>query len=448
MNKWLQRIAFVAATLVICAGAGWLVGSLFQVPMAGLLLSAALGLGAMVIADALRGVRLMEWLRSDAEGDAPFELGVWGEVGLQIERALRRRELIAAQEQRRLGQFLTAVEASPIGVLLLDANDQITWCSRVAANQLGLDPKRDLLQPITNLVRTPAFVEHLSALEPKQAATFTAPGGSRLSVLVQPYGEGLKLVLSQDITEVERAETMRRHFVANVSHEIRTPLTVLSGFVETMRDLPLTEPERKRVLLLMTQQAQRMQALVADLLVLAQLEGSPRPAADQWVSVKALMQRAHVDALSLSAGRHVLVFEGGQDAQLAGDETELFSALNNMVVNAVRYTPADGRIDVSWVWHDDGAGSIQVRDTGIGIAREHLSHLTERFYRVDGSRSRDTGGTGLGLSIVKHVAQRHGGEIDVQSEPDKGSTFRLLLPPPRVRRLTATPSAAVESATH
>ncbi len=444
MNKWLLRIAFVAATLVICAGAGWLIGSLFKAPLAGLLSSAALGLGAMVVADALRGVRLMEWLRSDAEGDAPFELGVWGEVGLQIERALRRRELIAAQEQQRLGQFLSAVEASPIGVLLLDANDQITWCSRVAANQLGLDPKRDLLQRITNLVRVPSFVEHLTAPTSKQALSFSAATGNRLSVMVQPYGQGLKLVLIQDITERERTETMRRHFVANVSHEIRTPLTVLSGFVETMRELPLSELERKRVLVLMGQQAERMQALVADLLVLAQLEGGPRPPADHWVAVSALMKRAHVDAMSLSAGRHLLVFEGGDDAQVAGDESELFSALNNIVVNAVRYTPAGGRIETVWTLHDDGSGSFQVRDSGIGIAREHLSHLTERFYRVDGSRSRDTGGTGLGLSIVKHVAQRHGGEIDVQSEPGKGSTFRLVLPPSRVRTLTGLPTAAAE----
>jgi two-component system phosphate regulon sensor histidine kinase PhoR len=437
MNKWLLRLGFITATLVICAGAGWMVGSLFRAPVAGLLFSAALGLGAMVAADSLRGERMMAWLRSDAEGGAPIEVGVWGEVGLQIERALRRRERVAQQEQQRLSQFLTAVEASPIGVLLLDANDQITWCSRAAASQLGLDPKRDLQQRITNLVRAPAFVEHLTAPASDQPAVFSGPGGNRLSALVQPYGDGLKLVLSQDITERERTESMRRNFVANVSHEIRTPLTVLAGFVETMRELPLSEAERKRVLLLMTGQARRMQTLVADLLALAKLEGSPLPAAGSWIAVSTLMQRAHVDAVALSAGRHALAFNGGQDAQVAGDEEELFSALNNLVVNAVRYTPSGGRVDVCWLWRDDAAGVIEVRDTGIGIAREHLSHLTERFYRVDSSRSRDTGGTGLGLSIVKHVAQRHGGEIDVQSEPGKGSTFRIVLPPSRVRRVAA-----------
>jgi two-component system, OmpR family, phosphate regulon sensor histidine kinase PhoR len=191
-----------------------------------------------------------------------------------------------------------------------------------------------------------------------------------------------------------------------------------------------------------------MQALVADLLTLAQLEGSPRPAADRWWSVVALMRRVKADATALSAGRHELHFEGGDDAQLAGDESELHSALANLVTNAVRYTPPGGRIDVQWSRLDDGRGCWLVRDTGIGIEREHLPRLTERFYRVDGSRSRDTGGTGLGLSIVKHVVQRHGGEIDIQSEPGKGSCIRLLLPPSRVRHVTVSsvPAAGIRTA--
>jgi two-component system, OmpR family, phosphate regulon sensor histidine kinase PhoR len=445
VSQRLLRLGAVGFTLVLCAGSGWLVGSWTRAPVAGLLCSAALGLAAMLLSDSMKGSRLLAWLRADAVGHAPPEVGVWGEIAYQIEKVLRRRELATLQEQQRLTQFLAAVDASPIGVLLLDGDDRMSWCSRVAADHLGLDPKRDLAQPITNLVRAPAFVERLAEPATGQAASFPGPDGNRLSVLVQPYGEALKLLLTEDITESERTELMRRNFVANVSHEIRTPLTVLAGFVETMSQLPLSEAERKRVLVLMTAQAQRMQALVADLLTLAQLEGSPRPAADRWWSVGELMRRVQADAASLSAGRHELHFEGGDDAQLAGDELELHSALANLVTNAVRYTPPGGRIDVQWSWLDDGRGSWLVRDTGIGIAREHLPRLTERFYRVDGSRSRDTGGTGLGLSIVKHVVQRHGGEIDIQSEPGKGSCFRLLLPPSRVRQVapSAAPAAGI-----
>ncbi len=435
MRQKLLRLGAFLAALLLCTAVGLLVGRLSNSPLAGLLCSAALGLGAMMLSDTLKGNRLLAWLRTDAEGPAPGDIGVWGEIAHLTEKVLLRREQRIEQEQQRLMQFLAAVEASPIGVMLLDANHQISWCSRVAADHLGLDPKRDIAQPVTNLVRTPAFVEHMSAGPSEQAVSFPGPNGNRLSALVQPYGDGLQLVLTQDITERERAETMRRNFVANVSHEIRTPLTVLAGFVETMSELPLTEAERKRVLALMSAQARRMQDLVADLLTLAQLEGSPRPPADQWVMVAELLERAKSDALALSAGRHDLHFDGGEDAQLAGSQTELQSALSNLVINAVHYTPPGGRIDVHWSAADDGWGSLRVSDTGIGIAREHLPRLTERFYRVDGSRSRDTGGTGLGLSIVKHVVQRHGGEIDIQSEPGKGSTFRLLFPPSRVRHV-------------
>ena len=293
-----------------------------------------------------------------------------------------------------------------------------------------------MLQRITNLVRSPSFVAFL------QAGQFDNPvllsnvrGVGALSVIVRRYGEGMKLVLSQDITERERADAMRRDFVANVSHEIRTPLTVLLGFIETMNSLPLTEAERRRVLILMDQQAQRMQGLVSDLLTLAQLEGSPRPAPDRWVSLDQLLVRINSDSTALSAGRHRIHVQTDTRVDLAGVESELLSAVANLMTNAVRYTPEKGDIDLAWRVLADGSGELLVSDTGLGIAREHLPRLTERFYRVDGSRSRETGGTGLGLSIVKHVVQRHGGELQIQSEPGKGSKFKLLFPAVRVRAL-------------
>ncbi|HET6787703.1 MAG TPA: ATP-binding protein, partial [Aquabacterium sp.] len=290
---------------------------------------------------------------------------------------------------------------------------------------------------VTNLVRAPAFVQHLAHGDYAEPITFASQGGhTTLSVTIRAYGDGLKLVLSQDITERERSDTMRRDFVANVSHEIRTPLTVLSGFIETLVNLQLTEVERARVLTLMTQQADRMQMLVSDLLMLAQIEGSPRPASDTWCRVNGLMERIANDARGLSRDRHTLVFSvtpAERLVELAGVEGEWLSAMGNLVSNAVRYTPEGGSITVSWVTCPDGRGEFSVRDSGIGIDAEHLPRLTERFYRVDGSRSRDTGGTGLGLSIVKHVVQRHGGELRVSSEKGKGSTFTILVPSMRVR---------------
>jgi two-component system, OmpR family, phosphate regulon sensor histidine kinase PhoR len=430
----MPRILAGAFALLVGGWLGSLIGRLVDAPILSTLLGSLIALAILAAIDSLRGYRLIHWLRGSQAAAAPRESGLWGEIGYRMERSLRALELDVSREQTRLAQFLSAIEASPNGVLLLDAAQQIEWCNTVAADHFGLDPKRDLRQRVTNLVRAPAFVSYLRAGDFESGVTFPAPAGrATLSVLIRRYGEGQMLVLSQDITERERSDAMRRDFVANVSHEIRTPLTVLTGFIETMTQLKLSEVEHKRVLMLMNQQAQRMQTLVSDLLMLAQLEGSPLPSAERWVPLDRLFHQVETDALALSAGRHAMKFEGAGTSQLAGVETELLSGINNLVQNAIRYTPAGGRVEVAWCLLADGAGQLSVSDTGPGIAREHLPRLTERFYRVDGSRSRDTGGTGLGLSIVKHVIQRHGGELQIDSEIGKGSTFRLVFPAARTR---------------
>ncbi len=440
----ISRLAFA---LVLGALLGAVFGAALRQPVAGAATGALAGVLLSMVVDTRRGLRLLDWLRGPQQTDAPRDQGFWGELAYRIERTLRQKEVAVGHERERLAQFLAAIEASPNGVMLLDANDQIEWCNTVAAQHFGLDPTRDRLQRVTNLVRSPLFVAYLQSGVFEEPVTFAGPAGrSTVSLMVRPYGEGMKLLLSQDITERERAEAMRRDFVANVSHEIRTPLTVLAGFVETLASLPLTEPERQRVLHLMGQQTNRMQALVGDLLMLAQLEGSPRPGADRWLGLTLLLQRSLADAVALSAGRHTVTLREGPELEVAGVESELLSAVGNLLANAVRYTPDGGRIELAWSLLEDGRGAIEVNDTGLGIAREHLPRLTERFYRVDGSRSRDTGGTGLGLSIVKHVIQRHGGEIDIQSEPGKGSTFRLLLPGLRVRLAERALSARAEAA--
>ncbi|WP_088279427.1 phosphate regulon sensor histidine kinase PhoR [Ideonella sp. A 288] len=434
MSSLLQRLPMALASLAVGGVLGRVLGEAVGSPLWGLTLGGVVGSAAWVLLDDLRASRLVRWLSMATDREAPHGAGLWGEMGYLVERALRQRDQALARERDRLTQFLSAIEASPNGVLLLDPLDHIDWCSLVAADHLGLDARRDLRQPITNLVRSPEFVSYLKAGDWDEPVTFALPGGGcTLTVLVRGYGDGQKLVLSQDVTERLRADTMRRDFVANVSHEIRTPLTVLAGFLETMESLPLSETERARMQALMRQQTDRMQVLVADLLTLAQLEGSPRPPADRWVSVDVLVQRVLQDGEGLSKGRHPITAVGLDGAAIAGIESELQSALSNLLSNAVRYTPAGGQIEVTWLLRADGSGELGVTDSGMGIAREHLSRLTERFYRVDGSRSRETGGTGLGLSIVKHVMQRHGGNLDIESEPGKGSTFRLQFPSGRVR---------------
>jgi two-component system phosphate regulon sensor histidine kinase PhoR len=256
---------------------------------------------------------------------------------------------------------------------------------------------------------------------------------------VVEYGENQRLVLTRDVTQFRQVERMRREFVANVSHELRTPLTVVSGFLETLRDEKDPEAAR-RYIELMTAQAKRMERLVEDLLTLSSLESSPPPPMEQPIDMRALTERLGADARALSGGRHDIEVSAETGVNLVGSETEIASALGNLVSNAVRYTPAGGTVRLRWHATPDGA-DFDVEDTGIGIAPEHIPRLTERFYRVDRGRSRETGGTGLGLAIVKHALSRHGAVLDVASEPQKGSRFTARFGAARVRK-----DAAVEIA--
>jgi two-component system phosphate regulon sensor histidine kinase PhoR len=366
------------------------------------------------------------------------------------QKQLREREGLLRQSEARLEEFLGALQESPNGVILLDERARIEWCNQTAASHFGLEAERDRGQYIGNLVRDPAFAAYMTSWNYSRDVVLSVPGPGaaplKLAVQLHAYAGHRRLLLSRDITAAELAETMRRDFVANVSHEIRTPLTVLSGFVETLQSLELPPPERERYLGLMAQQAQRMQTLVSDLLTLSRLEGSPWPGTGDWLPAAGFTAQCEQEARSLSAmlGRKQEIDVGEAPAiDISGAPAELQSALSNLVSNAVRYTPAGGRVEVRWQLLPDGRLQFSVRDTGPGIAPEHIPRLTERFYRVDRSRSRETGGTGLGLAIVKHVVQRHGAELRIDSTPGEGSTFTILFPAGRVRR-SVTPDGTSE----
>jgi two-component system, OmpR family, phosphate regulon sensor histidine kinase PhoR len=395
--------------------------------------------------DTSRAIQTLHWLRPERSENPPLNSGLWGEILDRARRLLRTKDREVIESDRRLQDFLSALQASPNGVILLDSKSQIEWCNQTAANHFGLDPKRDMAQTIGNLVRDPGFVAYLTNRSFDQElfmlgrdSTLNRP--VRLSVQLFPYGGGRMLLLSHDVTALEQAEAMRRDFVANVSHEIRTPLTVLAGFVETLQTLELEPQERDSYLALMAQQAQRMQSLVNDLLTLSKLEGSSVPGVDTWTPVPTLMQQLSQDAHALTSvinsseqRVHDLEFDCGFVGEIAGIAAELHSAMGNLVSNAIRYTPSGGHIRASFCQLADGQAVFEVVDSGGGIAPEHLPRLTERFYRVDRSRSRETGGTGLGLAIVKHVAQRHGATLTIESKLGHGSTFRIHFPALRLR---------------
>jgi two-component system phosphate regulon sensor histidine kinase PhoR len=297
---------------------------------------------------------------------------------------------------------------------------------------LGIDPVRDVGNTITHLVRIPEFLDYLAKGEyarPVQLAT--GRGDQILSAQVIAYGEDQKLVLSRDITQFRKVEQVRREFVANVSHELRTPLTVIAGFLETLRDE--SDPEAaRRYIELMSEQARRMQRLVEDLLTLSALESSPPPPMEEPVEMRGVLERLGAEARALSNGRHKVEVDAEEGIGLLGSEKELSSAFGNLVSNAIRYTPPGGTVRLRWQRTPDGA-AFEVEDTGIGIAPEHIPRLTERFYRVDRGRSRETGGTGLGLAIVKHALARHGATLDIASTPGTGSRFSARFSGPRLR---------------
>jgi two-component system, OmpR family, phosphate regulon sensor histidine kinase PhoR len=404
---------------------------------------ALLGALVWVLWDGLRARRVLDWLNKGEAQRAPDLSGVWAELVDRNRKLIKKLEKKIQNSDDRLDDFLSAIQASPNGVVLLDSHGRIEWSNLTAANQLGFDPQRDVGQYVRNLVRQPEFSHYLKQKDFEREVQIVGPvaragQSTQISVQIHPYGKKRKLMLTRDVTAVQLAEAMRRDFVANVSHEIRTPLTVLSGFVETMQTVPLADNDRQRYLGLMSQQAQRMQTLVSDLLTLSRLEGSPVPGTGDWMSMHELLRHALQEAKGLSQAIaqpvHTIEAVGDEGGQVSGSKSELLSAMSNLLSNAVRYTPPGGRIEAGWRLNADGSATFYVSDSGPGIATEHLPRLTERFYRVDRSRSRETGGTGLGLAIVKHVVQRHGGGFDVQSVVGQGSTFSLVLPSMRVRQ--------------
>jgi two-component system, OmpR family, phosphate regulon sensor histidine kinase PhoR len=376
--------------------------------------------------------RMARWLAKPLPADLPEGSGSWEDVLT----ALHRHERDSARSQQALSEALArfryAAEALPDGVVILDAENRIEWCNDTAATHLGLDARADVGQPISNLLRHPEFIGYLAdgaPGAPRAPIRMELASNAVYALRLVPYGAAKKLLLSRDVTQNERVETMRRDFVANVSHELRTPLTVLVGFLETVRELKLDPQRRSDYLTMMQEQAARMQRIIDDLLTLSHLESAPAPTADR-VRIAPLLERVRSDTAALSGGRHAVWLEGRPSLDLLGSEGELASAFGNLATNAVRYTPEGGSIVLEWREAAEGP-SFAVRDTGVGIAPEHLPRLTERFYRVDRGRSRETGGTGLGLAIVKHALARHQATLEIESRPGKGSRFIARFPTQR-----------------
>ncbi len=377
---------------------------------------------------------LTEWLKTPKIETIPEAEGIWGEVYSRLYKMVKRHKQTKQDLATELLNIEQATAAFPEGVVSLNGGNRIEWCNPLAEHHFGINAKRDIMQDITYLVRQPEFIDYL------HAANYTEPLVMKparhddmiLSVKLVAYGVDKHLLISRDVTQWERVETIRRDFVANVSHELRTPLTVVNGFVENLQDMPdLSHDKIRRALDLMADQTKRMDSLVADLLTLSRLENEQSPLRAESIDMAELLQAVYQDGKMLSAGRHQHSLDMSGPALMSGNYDELRSAFGNLVSNAVRYTPEGGTIRLCWT-ERDGHAVFSVQDSGIGIEAQHIPRLTERFYRVDRSRSRETGGTGLGLAIVNCIAQRHQAKLDILSEDGRGSTFALVFPASRL----------------
>jgi two-component system, OmpR family, phosphate regulon sensor histidine kinase PhoR len=442
MSEAIKAWGFALVRMGALLIGGVFVGLFIGHVAAGLVLVLALGLAWHLV----NLFRLDYWLRARSARDPPDASGIWGNVITQVVRLHRRKRY---HKQRLLDVFRElrrSTAAMPDGVVVLNSLSELVWFNRMAGRLLGLRRRADIGIRITNLIRDPLFVGYLERGDYAEALQLSLPTGPglTLSIQVMPYGRDQRLVLVRDVTRQVQLESMRKDFVANASHELRSPLTVITGYLETLDQDDMLDPGLKGPVSEMRRQSERMNAILRDLLELSRLDARNAQVVGEPVDVPALASLLYKDVLARPS-HPAIQLQLESTAQVRGDEGELHSVFANLIDNAAKYTPVDGRIVVRWWVDEAGDAHLSVTDSGIGIAAEHLPRLTERFYRVDAGRSRNTGGSGLGLAIVKHALEHHGAGLEIQSREGVGSTFTCHFPARRV--LPGRPTAGHHSVT-
>lgn len=422
--NWFRAVLYrLALLLIVCVVFGLLIDQVAWCLAAGLALHVVWSLRQLL--------RFQNWLKNHPNEAPPDAPGVWHDIFDSIYQMQRRD----ARHRQRLQAIIDRIQSSTAAlkdaVVMIDRDGHLEWWNHAAERLLGLRAPVDSGQTITNLIRDPRFVRFFEQGNYRDTLDIHSPIDASvwLQYAITRYGAGERLMVVRDVTRLHNLEQMRKDFVANVSHELRTPLTVVVGYLETFTDnAEGINPRWKRALLQMQQQGRRMQSLLNDLLLLARLETSDTAAETKPVAVERMLTAIRQDAQALSGERnHRITLEALSDRRLLGVEGELRSAFSNLVFNAVKYTPDGGDVHIRW-WVDDNGAHLSVHDNGVGIAPQHISRLTERFYRVDSSRSSNTGGTGLGLAIVKHVLMRHDAELAISSVVGQGSSFTCHFP--------------------
>ena len=436
---WRIEFLRIAVVLVLGLAIGYAVGAVMPC-----LLVAMTGLLAWHL---LHLYRIEQWLNHRRGYPESLDRsGPWRRVysvlhGLQFRNRKRKKRV-----RKLLARFQSAASASPDGAVITGLDGDIIWASPAAATMLGLRLPGDKRRPIANFIRDPDFTTYMSRGNFEEPLEIRSPvdRAVMLSIRIVPYGNDRSLLLARDITRMKLLERMHKDFVANVSHELRSPLTVINGYLEWMEDEPDVPEAWRKPIEQMSQQSERMCAIVEDLLKLSRLESNPQAAPMNQVNVLDMLRSVAGDALNLSAGRHEIQVQGDEHVRLLGDYNELYSAASNLVFNAVQYTAEGGEVELLWRTDEQG-GHLDVVDTGLGIEAHHIPRLTERFYRADKARSREFGGTGLGLAIVKHVLARHEATLEITSVVGEGSTFSCRFPAHRIAEFRAGEQAPAEA---
>lgn len=431
---WTFALARLAGILL----AGLCLGLLFPPAWLWVLLAACLYLGWQLH----NLYRLDRWLRLRSQLDPPAIGGIWGDIIGQVVRLHRRKQFHKQRLVQIFRELRRSTAALPDGVIILSSQNEIVWFNRQGARLLGLRRPIDIGLRVDNLIRSPEFVRYLHGEDFAMPLVIRPPLESDLYLALQvvPYGAGQSLLLARDVTRQMRLEAMRKDFVANASHELRTPLTVISGYLDTLAEDPGIDQAWAGPIRDMRAQAQRMNAIITDLLELSRLESTDGEAPREPIDVPRMLERLHRDALAKGDRPHHVLLDLESEDGLFGAAHEIESAFTNLLVNGLKYTLSEGTVRMRW-WSDEEGAHFSVIDTGIGIPAEHIPRLTERFYRVDAGRSRGEGGSGLGLAIVKHALQRHGGWLEVRSVEGKGSTFTCHFPALRIWHLGVAASA-------
>ncbi|MCG6968500.1 MAG: phosphate regulon sensor histidine kinase PhoR [Gammaproteobacteria bacterium] len=426
-NPWIREFWRLCALLLLALVVGAIIGEVlvaFMVAVSGYLAWHMYHL-----------YRLERWLSGGQKNDPPDAKGIWGDIFYQVYRLRIKSRNSKRKLADMLKRFQKSTAAMPDATVVLNENWEIDWFNKAAKHYLGLKKKKDKGQRIDNLVRNPRFVSLIAEGDFSEAVVITSPYDDNvyLSVRLVPYARNQVLMVARDVTRLHQLEQIRRDFVANISHELKTPLTVMNGYLENIIDDEMfAGGPYARALSQMQQQSNRMSRIVDDLLMLSRLETDEVVKKPEPVAVPAILSSLYEDALLLAKLRQQTIrLEATSNLWLQGNEKELHSAFSNLISNAVKYTPDGGEVWIRW-YHDEDGAYCEVKDSGVGIAAEHLPRLTERFYRVDAGRSREQGGTGLGLAIVKHILNRHDARLEVQSKLGEGSIFRCCFPAARI----------------